>query len=320
MKPNFHFYIDIVGACNLRCPSCAVGNTQDIKNPQGIMSPETLEQILEKATHECIVNAVSLLNWTEPLLHPKLPEMIRVVKKYGLKCCLSSNLNKIKRMEEMLAENPFSLRISLSGFKQESYGVTHRGGDIEVVKANMRRLSELKLKTKSGTHIEVAFLRYLSNLEDELQMKQFSEQLGFKFTPMWALLTPLEKVLAKADEKGYGSILDADKFVIDNLALPLGEALEAARGLNNSCCELQEKVIALDIMGRVQLCCGVYDGNRFSLANFLEKSIDEIQALRFAHSTCVVCMKHGVHDYFAYKTPGMDMLAKKNIVQFMQNN
>ena len=45
------FNIDVVSSCNLGCPSYPVGNSIDVKNPSGTMSPALLESILEKAFH-----------------------------------------------------------------------------------------------------------------------------------------------------------------------------------------------------------------------------------------------------------------------------
>jgi hypothetical protein len=286
-----------------------VGNSKDAKYPQGVMSPETLERILQKAKQECNVTSVGLYNWAEPFLHPRLPDMIRVVSKLGLNCDLSTNLNRAFNLEEVILENPSSIRISVSGFTQDTYGRTHRGGDIEQVKKNMRRLSELKTKAKVGTKISVAFHRYLSNLNDELPMKRYSEQLGFEFSPMWAVLLPLEKVLAAVGEEGYGTISSDDRSLIENLAVPLKDALEATQ--RHTRCKLQEDLISLDVLGRVQLCCGVYDGNRFTVSSYLDKPIDDIQALRTAHLTCHVCKKRGIHEYYTFNIQKMDLLARR---------
>lgn len=92
-KSKFHFYNDVVGSCNLRCPSCPVGNSADNVNARGMMSPSTLDRILKKAVSGCEVTCVNLFNWTEPLLHPRIDEMVSVVKKYRIPCSVSTNLN-----------------------------------------------------------------------------------------------------------------------------------------------------------------------------------------------------------------------------------
>ena len=39
LRERWQFYVDVVGTCNLRCPSCPVGNS-DAKVPTGTMAPE----------------------------------------------------------------------------------------------------------------------------------------------------------------------------------------------------------------------------------------------------------------------------------------
>lgn len=89
--------------------------------------------------------------------------------------------------------NPTVLRVSLSGYSQEKYEITHKGGNVEDVKKNLDLLLQIKEDSKSTTRIVVAFLRYLSNLEEENIIKQYCEKTGIAFLPINALILPLEK-------------------------------------------------------------------------------------------------------------------------------
>ena len=216
---RFLFNVDILGQCNLRCPSCPIGNSTNIKNPTGYMSPDLLDKILKKATAECEVTAFELYNWTEPLLHPKLPELIRIVRSYGVRCGLSANLNVIKNMEGILGANPTYLTISVSGFTQDGYGMTHARGKIDLVKQNMAEVARAKDRTGATMEVRVAFHRYLGNHQDELEMKEYTELLRFRFDPEWAYLMPLEKVLAyTAPDSIDVELTDQDRDLIDRLA------------------------------------------------------------------------------------------------------
>ena len=130
---SFIFYIDVFSYCNLRCPSCLVGARYgDLSEwPRGLMSPDLLDRVLDKALGECRIEAVGLYNWTEPLLHPEIARLVRAVKSCGLVCSLSSNLNVLREPESLLGEHPDYLRVSVSGFTQEIYARGHREGDIE---------------------------------------------------------------------------------------------------------------------------------------------------------------------------------------------
>lgn len=314
-KPKYHFYIDVVGTCNLRCPSCPVGNSTDIANTRGVMSPFTLDRILEKATSECSVTNVGLFNWTEPLLHPRLDEMVRVVRKYSLPCAVSTNLNinKPERYRKLLEAGPNVLRISLSGLSQEKYGITHKGGLIDDVRRNLETLLRLKEETKSSTRFALAFHRYLSNLDEENEVRSYCERMGMVFQPVNALMLPLEKVLAYCGEPSFATINSVDEKVIANLALPLKQALASAAQIETVSCQLLEQQVTLNCKGDALLCCAVYDEKKFSVGNYLENSLESIQALRRNYEVCSICMKYGASNYFLYNIPDMESLVAENI-------
>lgn len=315
-KKRFVFNIDVLGVCNLSCPSCPTGNMRDpqrLKGLKGLMQPDLLDRILAKAVTECEVAGVGLFNWAEPFLHPRLPELIRIVHGRGIPCHLSSNLNDMKNIEAVLAENPFTLRISLSGFTQQVYGRTHRGGDIERVKRNMVELAKVKERLNSRTHIHVLYHRYKGNLEDEPLMRSFARQLGFAFVPVWAMMMPVEKILAYVNDTSYGvALTDEDHQVIDQLALPLGEALTAARRQNAKTCTLQDDQMTLDHRGIVSLCCSVYEGN-YNLGSYLDLTLDELQDRKYKQNICKSCMSCGVSTYITYGFPELDNIAAGNI-------
>ena len=77
VQADFYYYIDIVGSCNLRCPSCPVGNYA-AQMPKGLMRLDKYKQIVEKiiAEHPGERIFIDLYNWGEPILHKQLPEII----------------------------------------------------------------------------------------------------------------------------------------------------------------------------------------------------------------------------------------------------
>jgi MoaA/NifB/PqqE/SkfB family radical SAM enzyme len=312
---RFLFNIDVLGSCNLKCPSCPVGNFDNVRNPTGFMSPALLDQIMQKATSESQVTGIQLFNWTEPLLHPQLAELVRIVQSYGVACGLSSNLNILKNIDEIMAANPHNFRISVSGFNQTIYGITHRGGDIDRVKKNMIALAESKARIGSTTIINVLYHRYLGNLDDEMLMKEFSESLGFNFETSWSFMMPLEKVLAYvSDDDTETTLTDEDLRLIQKLSLPLRDAIDVSQKYKNSPCDLRDGQMTLDFQGNVLLCCGVYDSSKFTLGSFLSVSIAELQQLKYQHNMCTKCMNKGLHVYSVFGAPEFNTLAINNII------
>lgn len=314
MRPKFSFVIDVIGTCNLACPSCPVGNFQEARDASGVMHPDLLERILRKADAECEVEYVALYNWTEPLLHPELPRLIRIVHDHGHRCFLSSNLNRLRDVDDVLRERPELLRVSLSGYVQSTYGITHRHGDIERVKENMAELARAKDRTRSTTKIQVAFHRYLGNHADEPLMRDYAASLGFDFSPAWAYLMPLEKNLALlGDTSTRATITPADRDLIDRLALKPDEASAAAAKYKDRPCALQLQQIALDVQGNVMLCCSVYDRDAYGLGPYLDLPLAKMQGMRTSHALCEPCMSRGLHVVATYGAPEFDRIALTRI-------
>jgi MoaA/NifB/PqqE/SkfB family radical SAM enzyme len=307
-----HMFLDVVGSCNLKCPSCPVGNSINA-NSKKPMPAELFGQIVKKAAHDG-VRSLHLYNWTEPLVHPKIGEFIHLVESSGMECGISSNLNVAKNMESAIRANPSFFRISLSGFTQDVYGLGHAGGDIAVVKENMIRLAELKASLNAKTDIEVYYHRYLDNVDEESKMREFSEKLGFRFSAAFATLMPLEKTLAVVENDG--SISQSDRQVMSRLALPPSpDVIDITRRHKNVSCGLKDEMITLDCEGNAILCCSVFEQKKYSVGNYLELSLPEIQSrkntMTHCQSMCDRCTSHGLHVYA--QTPNQGPLLKRAV-------
>jgi MoaA/NifB/PqqE/SkfB family radical SAM enzyme len=300
-------HIDVVGGCNLRCPSCAVGN-MGLINPTGLLEPEHLARIVKKAATEYRISVVLLFNWAEPFLHPKLPELIQIVRDEGLKVALSTNLNFVRRIDDVMIAGPDFIRVSLSGFTQETYGRTHARGQIEKVKTNMRLLAEAKQRVgNTRTQVQVFYHKYRDNLHEVELMRQYASELGFAWLEHWAYFLPLEKVLDLAD----GNLGAKDReFVEDAFALPIKEALDVAKAFGPHECPTYSRQIVLDVKGDLKLCCGTYDTSRNGgLGSFVDMTPEDVWRAKSNHPTCTKCMDEGVHLYATF--PEFPELAAK---------
>ena len=292
------FNIDVVSNCNLSCPTCPVENwpKESWTGARGIMDAALLHQLIRKAISECLVGRIDLFAYTEPLLHPRLPELIGIVKSYGLACGVSTNLNVMRDAEALLRARPDEIRISVSGFHQDTYGVTHAGGDIEVVKTHMRGLADARKRLGLNTVVTVFFHKYRTNLDELPLMKDLALSLGLEFDECWAGFFPLEKVLTYAKpELALATITEADLKIIDRLAVPLTEIVELASHTPADSCALQDFAVVLDVTGNVYLCfeAAMY-AMRNRIASYLDTPLEVVQARKKKHSLCTTCMAGGL--------------------------
>jgi hypothetical protein len=220
----------------------------------------------------------------------------------------------MRNIDAILAENPYGFRISVSGFTQETYGYTHRGGNIERVKQHMVELAAARKRQRATTDVHVLYHRYKHNLADEAPMREFARSLEFRFAPVWAFMMPLEKILAYVnDDPAEATLTAEDHDLVANLALPLREAIAASEKHRDTPCTLRDAQMTLDFQGNVQLCCGIYDTRRFTLGPFLSTPFAELQAMKYAHDMCGRCMTRGVHVYGTYGGPEFDDIAARTI-------
>lgn len=298
----FFYNIEVFGKCNLKCPSCPVGNSIGTSRPnEKYMSIQLFKDIIKKIKRETpVISAVGLYNWSEPLLHPHIDELIKVLKENDIYSKISSNFNFInfERLTNVI-EIVDELRISVSGFSQEHYGLTHQTGNIERVKQNMRKLKEIIDGQNSSVRIEVLYHMYMHNTGEELQnMKRFSESLSFDFVPVFAYLMPLEKNMKYYRQE---DLSESDKKIIDMLIHSPNDCREISRKYNSQNCTLRSEQTTINVDGSVALCCGVYDSKYTITHNFLDVTLDELQSLKNKHSFCKECMSFSLHDTAIYR-------------------
>ena len=276
------------------------------------MSVEMFDAIMDKIVRETPnVHYVGLFSWTEPLLHPELSRIVASVKDHSFPCHLSSNLNRVDHLEEVVAAQPDRFRVSLSGFYQSTYEQTHRGGDIEVVKANMRHLRAIMDKTNSKMKVTVSYHRYRHNMgEDYKKMQQYARQLGFTWEPVWAYLMPLEKIL----DYHEGRVTSEDRKIIDLLALSPAEQKELQKNTPARDCVLRAEQMSINADGSVSLCCGTFDNQYTISRSFLDTRFEELQRLKYGHALCATCMSHENHKTAVMSDPGrIDKVAFHNL-------
>jgi pyruvate-formate lyase-activating enzyme len=290
------YYVDIVGACNLRCPSCAQGNSPETSRPKGTMSLELFDQVLEKIASETTGKGTPklyLFNWGEPLLHPQAPEIVARIKAKGWLCLLSSNLERPRDLRGVVAARPDWLRISLSGYRQETYGRTHRGGNVNRVKANMYLLRALLDEMRIAMTVQVNYHVYRHNAVDDFErMRALSAELGYQFEPIWAIPAPLEKVVRWL----HGDVAEADRDLKELLVVEPEEAraISLARAhLAPSGCALQDATL-VNSDGSVDLCCATWEVGTV-VPSFVASTPEERQRKKLEHPFCATCMPEGLH-------------------------
>ncbi len=291
---DFYYLIDVVGTCNLRCPSCPVGN-YEMQPPAGLMSLDTYRKILDKIKREHPGEQVfiDLYNWGEPGLHKQLGDIIKATKLAGFGVGISSNLNVFPDMRNVVQAGPSYIRVSLSGYFNANYQKTHRKGDINLVKANMHLLRYWLDKAGSDTIVQVGFHIYRSNFPDDFsRMKVLCEELDFIFAPTLAALMPVEKAVAAVD----GKDLSADADILENLVVSTSERVKLLEGARPQYpdCQYRQKRTTINFDGTVPLCCATFEREQIIANSFLEIDRQSLQAKKYQHPFCKTCQERSL--------------------------
>lgn len=306
---NFSFYsfqndnepsytVDILGTCNLKCASCP-HSIEDHAVPKGSMSFDVFKNVFDKIMIESpSTTHVSLYSWGEPLLHPHLDRIIDYVHDRNIAVALSSNLsiNFKGRLEKIVKSNPDYLKISLSGYYQNTYANTHQGGDIELVKSNMLELRKLMDKYNANFLVDINYHLYIDNAGKNLDMMtKFAEELGFIISSTYALVMPLERVINYINGKPDQTTLDLQK----NMLVTIDEGIEASSKtkLPEGECPFRENQININADLTVPVCCTVFERNNLVTNNFLEASFEEINFNKTKVKLCTECMKYNLPEY-----------------------
>lgn len=244
-------------------------------------------------------------------MHPRLPALIEIAHEHGFRVCLSSNLNAGMHFDEVMAAGPRLWIVSLSGFSQEVYARGHTRGDIEAVKTNMRRLSELRARYGQKTEVSISYHCYNDNLGDEYtQMREYCESLDLSCVPTLAYFYPLEKLFDYFE----GTLSPADQTLVDRLIGSPSEASALGLSAASKDCVLRSDMMSINCDGSVALCCTVFD-KKYTIAEaFLDVTLEDLQARKYQQDTCKKCMSMGLHDAFTYRpTAGWRKKAEENV-------
>lgn len=312
---DHYYFVDVVGSCNLKCPSCAVGNMTQLM-AKGVMPVAKFTEVLAKIRSDQPHGArlaVDLYNWGEPGLHTKLSELVRLAKEQRFVVGISSNLNVFPDLKNVIRESPDYFRISLSGSRNQTYERTHRLGNINAVKANMYRLREFMDRYQSQTIVQVGFHVYRSNFPDDfLAIRSLCDDLGFLFAPVLATIMPVEKVIEVLDGKPAA----VEEDLLENLVVGVDEtiALHAQAGGPTNDCQFRERRTTINFDGSVSLCCATYGPETVIANDFLNTSNKEILAQKYTHKQCQTCMGRHINKIFTGFEPNIQNAAAINVL------
>lgn len=123
---------------------------------------------------------VHLQGWGEPLLHPDIGEMIRIVKESGAKAGTTTNASCLTPdMAKFLVKNGLNvIGFSLAGISRERNDSIRRGSSFDSVIQGVQNLQDAKRQLDSAyPDIHVAYMLLNSNLDELEYLPDFFAKL-----------------------------------------------------------------------------------------------------------------------------------------------
>ena len=215
------------------------------------------------------VNDVFLHLFGEPLLHPKIFEMIRYAKKFGINTLISTNATLLKgeNSSEILSSGLDRLIISLDGATKETYEIIRRRADFD--KTSEGVMSFLYLKKKLQSKKPYTILQVIRMKDTEKEIKSFVE----RFRQL-----PVDAIHIKELDTWLGQI-ETIKELRTSPPKKFGERYP---------CGALWYSMAIYWDGRVVPCCRDYDA-KYVLGDVSEEGLlgvwnnERMQNLRLAH-------------------------------------
>lgn len=146
-------YIEPTNRCNLKCVTC-IRNSWD--EPFGDMDWSVYQTLIDGLADFPEAKTIAFAGLGEPLLHPRLPEMIRLAHERGLRTEMTSNalLLTPEMARRLIDAGLDQFAVSIDGASDDIYENIRPGSSLEQITTNVKHLYRLS-KAKAQAQIRI---------------------------------------------------------------------------------------------------------------------------------------------------------------------
>lgn len=292
--------IEISNICNAKCTWCTTGlrNRRGCISQPEYMSAESFEKGLLYMRDNGIIDdktELELYNWGEPFLNPEINTICRIIAKYGYSYHLSTNASVFRSIDPENLKNLSGFRVSLSGFSEETYSVTHALNFSQVMKNITRFYDMLKSAGKQGV-MDISFLVYKFNVHEIYDAKEYFNSMGISLTPRLAYYADFEQFRMFLNGNMPEDVKKlSEKHIFEDLWRKRVQQAPASFPCP------QHNFIVLNHKWDIVPCCRLTDDD--SVGNLFDMSPEEIAAAKKNVFQCKECMASNQH--YVVHSPGI---------------
>lgn len=177
-----HMQFELTNFCNLRCPVCPTG-TGAISRKAQSLSPALFTRLVNQVGPYLLT--ASLWGWGEPLLHPRLRDMMEIVSRHDFTTFFSTNgqrLNDDRALSVLLDYPPTYLIVAIDGLTDETNSVFRVGARLDPILEGVRRLASLKRERNVALPIlHMRFIVMKHNQHQVPSLLSFAREHGFEY-------------------------------------------------------------------------------------------------------------------------------------------
>ena len=164
-----HMHVELTSYCNLRCRVCPTGIGK-LERPALAMDPSLLKRLMDEVGPYLLTS--SLWGWGEPLLHPRLGEILSQVQSRGVTTLLSTNgqnLDDEEVREALIKYPPTYLIVCLDGLTDETNSAFRVGAKLKPALDGVKRLAEMR--REAGSEVPILHMRYIVTRSNEHEVQ-----------------------------------------------------------------------------------------------------------------------------------------------------
>jgi radical SAM protein with 4Fe4S-binding SPASM domain len=177
--------VEVTSACNLKCPFCATTfRGSEIK--KGFISETLARKIIDEGADSGLYGVKFNIRG-EPLLHPRIHELVRYAKYRGL-IDVYFNTNAMLLTEDasrrLIDAGLDRISVSFEGYTKEAYETNRVGAVFETVIANVEHMQSLKAKLGVGhprVRVQTVMLPEFENTFEEYKSfwSALADEVGY---------------------------------------------------------------------------------------------------------------------------------------------
>lgn len=258
-------FIEPTNKCNLRCAACP--SNREMERKKGWLDPNIFQNLIDEVEGESPF--LNFWGWGESILHPEIFGMIRYAADHNVKVRMSSNIEPLKdrNIEQLVRSGLHMLLVPIDGFSQEAHSAYRIGGNVDIVKDKIHKISEMKRNlSKSLPYLVILTLATKQAISEMDEIIRFAHEanvdaLMIKYPNLWRSKKNDDEV-----SRLYDQFISEDPQFSRYRLVDGGIELAGKDGP----CPFLDKNGTILLNGDVTTCCYDHDG-RYKVGNITDE-------------------------------------------------